>query len=114
MADEMKQENRPSQQRKALNAGIAGGIMGVIGGLLIGTSLGYAWQGASLGGLLIGAGEAFFDWTRKAGEMKPFLWRLLVSTFLGAAFGALWGLLFPSLSPIFLGFVLGLSQAFWA
>jgi hypothetical protein len=108
MTVEMKQENRPSQQRKALNAGIAGGIMGIIGGVLIGYSLDYAWQGAIIGGLLIGAGEAFFDWKRKPGEMKPFAWRLLVSTFLGAALGALWGLLFPDLSLIFLGFVLGL------
>jgi hypothetical protein len=107
MTDEIKSKKRPTRKHKALNAGIAGAVMGVIGGALIGFSFGAAWQGAIIGGLLIGAGEGVGDWRREAGQMKPFAWRLLVSTFLGAAFGALWGLLFPDLSLVVLGFVFG-------
>jgi hypothetical protein len=107
MAGEIVSKKRPSRQRKALNAGIAGGVMGAIGGALIGFSLGAAWEGVVIGGLLIGAGEAAGDWTRQAGEMKPFAWRLLVATFLGAAFGALWGLVFPDMSLVVLGLILG-------
>ena len=107
MSGEIESKKRPSRERKALNAGIAGAVMGAIGGALIGFSVGAAWEGAVIGGLLIGAGEAAGDWTRKAGEMKPFAWRLLVATFLGAAFGALWGLVFPELSLVVLGLILG-------
>lgn len=82
--------------------------MGAMGGAIIGYSFGAVWPGAVLGALLIGVGEGIGDWRRQAGEMKPFAWRLLVSTFLGASFGALWGMLFPNLSLIFLGLVLGL------
>ncbi len=107
MASKAGGKQRPGRQRKALNAGIAGAIFGAVGGALIGFSLGAGWQGAVFGGLLIGCGEAIGDWSRRPGQMKPFAWRLLVSTFLGAAFGALWGLLFPDISLVVLGLLFG-------
>ena len=112
MTGEARNKKRPSQQSKALNAGIAGAAMGAVGGVLIGLSLGAVWQGALIGALIMGAGEALTDWRRQPGELKPFAWRLLVSIFWGAVFGALWDLIFPNLSLAFFGVFLGLFSGF--
>lgn len=103
-----KRKQQPTRRRRALDAGIAGGLLGALGGVLIGYGFGIPWLGALSGALLIGVGEGMGDWQREPGEMKPFAWRLIVSTFLGAATGALWGLLFPNLSLVFLGILFGL------
>ena len=70
MSGEKENKKLSSRGRKALNAGAAGALMGAIGGALIGFSLGAACACAVTGGLLMGAGEAAGDWTRKVGEMR--------------------------------------------
>ena len=48
------------------------------------------------------------SYSRRSGQIKPFWYRLLTSGLLGAAGGALLGLLFPGMHLALLGAIIGL------
>jgi hypothetical protein len=102
------QQGRPDQN-KAIMAGISGAILGGISGALIGASFSGvdgALIGALAGALYMGITEAITDIRRRSGELKPLWHRLIGSAIVGAALGALLGLIFDS--PIVVGFAIGL------
>ncbi len=103
-------KNRPYEQpRRALNAGLAGALLGAAGGYLIGSAVGdSALLVAILCALILGLGEAITDYRREAANLKPFAWRLLVSTFLGTVLGSLLSLLLPGINLVLAGFFIGL------
>jgi hypothetical protein len=112
-----KKQRRPqSRQQRIISAGISGGLLGAIGGALIGASFGGSsgvLPGAVTGALVIGLAEAITDAHRKPAQLKPLVHRILVATFIGAAFGALLGLVFSWMSLIVMGLIIGLlSGAF--
>jgi hypothetical protein len=109
----MKEKNRrpASKQQRVLSAGLAGGLLGAIGGGLIGASFygsGGILPSAIIGALILGLAEAATDALRKPAQLKPLLYRILVAAFVGAAFGALLGLIFPDINKIVLGLIFGL------
>ena len=69
------------------------------------------WQGNLVGrvwrGILLALGESLTDWYRVPGDMKPLVYRILVSAYIGAAFAAFLDLLFPGLDLILLGLITG-------
>jgi len=110
MAGAKKRGKRPSRPRKVINAAIAGAFLGLIGGYVVGASLGAAWPAAFIGALLMGVGEAVTDWRRKSGEAKPLPYRILVAAFGGAVFGSFLGLIFSDLNLAILGFLIGITS----
>ena len=112
-----KKRKRPqSRQRRVISAGISGGLLGAIGGALIGASFSGSsgvLPGAVIGAFVVGLAEAVTDAFRKPAQLKPLLHRILVATFVGAAFGALLGLVFSGMNLIAMGLIIGLlSGAF--
>jgi len=103
-----KKQNKPDNS-KALMAGISGAILGGISGALIGASF-TGGSGALAGGLLgaayMGLVEGITDARRQPGELKPLWHRLIGTTIVGAAFGALLG--FVTGSSIAIGIIVGL------
>ena len=93
-----KRRHPPSKTERILSAGIAGVVLGGIGGTIIGASFNSALLGAILGAILIGPAEAITDNLRKEGESKPWFYRMLVMSFVGAVLGAILGMLFKGLS----------------
>ena len=108
MVDNKKHRKRPGKRRKALEAGIAGTMLGAVGGAIIGASINALWPGLLLGALFLGIGEAVTDWTRRPGEMKPLAYRILVATFGGAVVGALSVLIFRDLNLAIAGLLIGI------
>jgi len=88
-----KVQNKPDKN-KSLMAGISGAILGGISGALVGASFA-GGSGALVGGLLgaayMGLVEGITDARRQPGELKPLWHRLIGTTIVGAAFGALLG-----------------------
>lgn len=108
----MEENNRqpPSRRSRSVSAFFAGFLLGGISGALIGASMrggSAAWLGSLAGGFLLGLGEALTDWYREPGQMKPLLYRILVSGLIGASFAAFLDLLFPSLNLILLALIVG-------
>ena len=97
-------KQRPyAQPRRAINAGLAGALIGAIGGALIGAAVtGSPLTIALVCALVFGMGEALTDYRRKAAELKPLDWRILVATFFGAVLGSLLTLLIPGINLIWI------------
>ena len=107
-----------AQPRRAINAGLAGALIGAIGGALIGAAATDSpLTIAFLCALVFGMGEALTDYRRKAAEPKPLAWRILVATFFGAVLGSLLTLLIPDinlvLAGVFIGLLSGLFGLHW-
>lgn len=119
MSLEKNGKQRPyAQPRRAINAGLAGALIGAIGGALIGAAVTDSpLTMALVCALVFGIGEAFTDYRRKAAELKPLAWRILVATFFGAVLGSLLTLLIPGinlvLAGIFIGLLSGLFGLHW-
>ena len=100
----------PSKTLRAIFAGIAGILIGALGGALIWVSF-YGrdgvWIGAFLGALIIGPAEAISDAAREEGQSKPFIYRMLMLSFAGAVVGSILGLIFKNISLIVLGLITG-------
>ena len=100
----------PSKTLRAIFAGIAGILIGALGGALIWASF-YGrdgvWIGAFLGALIIGPAEAISDAAREEGQSKPFIYRMLMLSFAGAVVGSILGLIFKNISLVVLGLITG-------
>jgi hypothetical protein len=100
-----------SRRERTIGSGLAGGLLGAIGGAIIGASfngVNAIIGGAVLGGILLGLGEAITTARREEGQLKPLLYRMFVSAFLGGMIGALLGLIFKGMSLTIAGIVIGL------
>lgn len=102
-----KRRSPPSKTERILSAGIAGVVLGGVGGAIIGASFNDALLGALLGAITIGPAEASTDALRKEGESKPLLYRMLMMSFGGAVLGAILGMLFKELSLTAIGIIIG-------
>lgn len=107
MADK-KRKTPPTKNQRALSAGIAGVIMGMVGGAIIGASFGSVLPGAVLCAVVIGPIAGIIDYRRKEGQPTPLVYRILMMSFAGAVLGAMMGMLFSGLSLTVIGLVLGL------
>lgn len=98
-----------SPTRKALEAGVAGGVIGALGGAAIGDRTpGLRWRrGALLGATLVGLGEAITDATRARGSLKPLPWRIASSSMPAAVAGWTLARAIPRLPPAPLGAIVG-------
>ena len=103
-----KRRSPPSKTERILSAGIAGVVLGGVGGAIIGASFNDALLGALLGAITIGPAEASTDALRKEGESKPLLYRMLMMSFGGAVLGAILGMLFKELGLTAIGIIIGL------
>ena len=110
MSPQQPAKKRPSDQpRRAINAGLAGALLGAIGGFIIGTAVSDSpLLVALICALLIGLGEAITDYRRKAAHLKPLAWRILVATFFGAISGSILYLLSPDIDLVLAGLFIGL------
>jgi hypothetical protein len=93
---------------KVLAAGVSGAILGAVSGALIGYSI-FGGQGALVGalivGLYMGLAEAITDARRQPGELKPQWHRIVGTTIVGAALGALLGVFIEN--SVLLGLIMG-------
>jgi uncharacterized membrane protein len=103
-----KRKNPPTKIGRAISAGIAGVIIGALGGWIIAESTGSALPGALLGALVIGPSAGIIDYLRKEGQPTNLVYRILMMSFSGAVIGALMGMLFPTLSLTVIGLVIGI------
>jgi len=103
-------KHTPSKTSRALFAGLAGLIIGAIGGALIWISFNGRdgiLLGALLGAIIIGPAEAISDTLRNEGGAKPLFYRIIMLSFAGAVMGSILGLLFGELSLIAAGLIIG-------
>ncbi|UCD99630.1 MAG: hypothetical protein JSV42_02560 [Chloroflexota bacterium] len=106
------QNSKPVRSRKerALAAGVAGCLIGAIGGALIGASLAGgdgAARGAFLGTVLLGPAEALSDAFRKPGTAKPAFYRMVMKCLEGAVWASALVLLFAGIEIFTLGIIVG-------
>lgn len=104
---EKRKKKQPSRKQRALSAGIFGVVIGAVGGAIIGSAIGAVWQGALIGALLLGMGEAITDWMRQPGQLKPLSYRILVAAGFGGVLASLLELLVPNMNLIFMGAIIG-------
>lgn len=105
-----KPKNPPTKNQRAISAGIAGVIIGAVGGAIIGASFDNVLTGTVIGAIVIGPTAAAFDYLRREGQPTNLVYRILMMTFAGGVIGALVGMLFPGLSLVLIGLVIGLSS----
>ncbi|UCF26595.1 MAG: hypothetical protein JSW42_07965 [Chloroflexota bacterium] len=103
-----KPKNPPTKNQRAISAGIAGVIIGAVGGAIIGASFDNVLTGTVIGAIVIGPTAAAFDYLRREGQPTNLVYRILMMTFAGGVIGALVGMLFPGLSLVLIGLVIGL------
>jgi hypothetical protein len=106
----MSSQQGKQTQSKPIAAGIGGALLGGISGALIGASFAEgrgALAGGITGALYMGIAEGITDIRRQPGELKPLWHRLIGTTIVGAAFGALLGFIFGS--PLVVGISVGLT-----
>ncbi len=117
MTAEKHKKKQPARKQRTLNAGIAGALLGALGGAIIGTSYGAIWQFALIGAFLLGLGESITDWTRQPAQLKPLPYRIIVAAGFGAVFGSLLILLLPDINLLLaggiIGFISGLFGFHW-
>jgi uncharacterized membrane protein len=102
-----KRKTPPTKNQRAISAGIAGLILGAVGGAIIGASFNNALIGGLLGAIVIGPTAGIIDYRRKDGQPTPLSYRILMMSFVGAVLGALLGMLFTGLSLTVIGLVIG-------
>jgi uncharacterized membrane protein len=103
-----KPRNPPTKNQRAISAGIAGVIIGAVGGAIIGASFDNVLTGMVIGAIVIGPTAGAFDYLRREGQPTNLVYRILMMTFAGGVIGALVGMLFPGLSLVLIGLVIGL------
>jgi uncharacterized membrane protein len=102
-----KRKKPPTKNQRAISAGIAGVIIGGVGGAIIGTSFNNAFYGGLLGAIVIGPTAGIIDYRRRDGQPTPLSYRILMMSFAGAILGAIMGMLFPGLSLTVIGLIIG-------
>ena len=109
--EDNKRRRPRSKRERTISSGLAGGVLGAIGGGIIGASFnGFnaIIGGAVVGAILLGLGEALTTARREEGQLKPLIYRMITSAFMGAVVGALLGLIFKSMSLTVAGIIIGL------
>jgi xanthosine utilization system XapX-like protein len=94
-------------QKQLVGSLLGGGILGLIFGALVGLESNSPGVWALMGGVGFGLGELITTMVRKQGENKPVLYRILASSFLGAGLSAGLGQLFPGITWITAGILVG-------
>ena len=109
--EDNKRRRPRSKRERTISSGLAGGVLGAIGGGIIGASfngVNAIIGGAVVGAILLGLGEALTTARREEGQLKPLIYRMITSAFMGAVVGALLGLIFKSMSLTVAGIIIGL------